>query len=62
MKCFNCDANMKLEREKDISRYNDCFDIKLSFKCLECGAVANAYPPKDDPLDEAIRRGGEYHG
>ena len=62
MKCFNCDANMKLEREKDISRYNDLFDIKLTFSCAECGAVANAYPPKEDPLDEPIRRSGEYHG
>jgi hypothetical protein len=49
---------MKLERQKDISRYNDLFDIKLSFKCLECGAVANAYPPKDD----AIKQGEEHHG
>ena len=48
MKCFNCNANMKLTREKDISRYNDLFDLKLSFECLDCGAVANAYPPKDD--------------
>jgi len=57
MKCFNCNANMKLERQKDISRYNDLFDIKLSFKCLECGAVANAYPPKDD----GIKQGGKYY-
>jgi len=48
MKCFNCNANMKLTREKDISRYNNLFDLKLSFECLSCGAVANAYPPKDD--------------
>ena len=61
MKCFNCDANMKLEREKDISRYNRCFDIKLSFSCLECGAVANAYPPKEDLLNEVIRRSGEHY-
>ena len=39
---------MKLERQKDISRYNHCFDLKLTFECKECGAVANAYPPKDD--------------
>jgi len=62
MKCFNCNANMQLKREKNISRYNHCFDLKLTFKCLNCGAVVNAYPPKDDPLDEPIRRGGEYHG
>jgi len=48
MKCFNCNANMKLEREKDISRYNNLFNLKLTFGCPECGAVANAYPPKDD--------------
>ena len=51
---------MKLTREKNISRYNNLFDLKLSFECLDCGAVANAYPPKDDPLDEPIRRSGEY--
>ena len=62
MKCFNCNANMKLERQKDISRYNNLFNLKLSFSCPKCGAVANAYPPKDDPLDENIRRSGEHHG
>ena len=62
MKCFNCNANMQLKREKNISRYNDLFDLKLSFSCPECGAVVNAYPPKDDLLDEPIRRGGEHHG
>ena len=56
MKCFNCDANMKLEREKNISRYNDLFDIKLTFKCNECGAVVNAYPPKDD--HQEVSHGG----
>ena len=53
---------MKLERQKDISRYNNLFNLKLSFSCPKCGAVANAYPPKDDPLDENIRRSGEHHG
>lgn len=53
---------MQLKREKNISRYNNCFDLKLSFSCPECGAVVNAYPPKDDLLDEAIRRSGEHHG
>jgi hypothetical protein len=48
---------MKLEREKDISRYNNLFDLKLSFSCQECGAVANAYPPKDD----GIKQGGKYY-
>ena len=63
MKCFNCDANMKLDREKDISRCNRCFDLKLNFRCWDCGAICNAYPPtKEDPLDEAIRRSGEHHG
>tara|TARA_R110000824_G_scaffold81336_3_gene204404 strand:+ start:345 stop:533 length:189 start_codon:yes stop_codon:yes gene_type:complete len=62
MKCFICNEYMQLQREKDISRYNDLFDLKLSFSCPECGAVVNAYPPKDDLLDEAIRRSGEYHG
>jgi len=61
MKCFNCNADMKLQREKDISQYNDLFDIKLTYYC-DCGAVVNAYPPKDDLLDEPIRRSGEYHG
>ena len=60
MKCFNCNANMKLTREKNISRVNNLFDLKLSFECPNCGAVANAYPPKEDPLDEPIRRSGEY--
>ena len=62
MKCFNCNANMKLLKERDISYYNDLFDIKLFFSCPKCGAVVNAYPPKDDPLDEPIRRSGEHHG
>ena len=31
MKCFNCNENMQLQREKDISRYNDLFDLKLSY-------------------------------
>jgi hypothetical protein len=53
---------MKLLKERDISYYNNLFDIKLFFSCSECGAVVNAYPPKDDPLDEPIRRSGEYHG
>jgi len=57
MKCFNCNANMKLEREKDISRYNNLFNLKLSFSCPECGAVANAYPPKDD--NQKVSHGGE---
>ena len=52
---------MQLKREKDISRYNNLFDIKLTY-CCDCGAVVNAYPPKDDPLDKPIRRSGEYHG
>lgn len=56
MKCFNCDASMKLEREKNISRYNDLFDLKLTFKCNECGAVVNAYPPKDD--HQKVSHGG----
>ncbi len=58
MKCFNCNANMKLEREKNISRYNHCFDLKLSFSCPNCGAVANAYAPKDD----GIKEGGKDYG
>lgn len=52
---------MLLKREKDISRYNDLFNIKLTYQC-DCGAVVNAYPPKQDPLDEPIRRSGEHHG
>lgn len=56
MKCFNCNANMKLTREKNISRYNNLFDLKLSFECLDCGAVANAYPPKpEDDEPEIIK-------
>ncbi len=47
---------MKLTREKNISRYNNLFDLKLSFECLDCGAVANAYPPKEDPKDEPMSR------
>jgi len=62
MKCFNCNASMKLLKERDISYYNNLFDIKLFFSCSECGAAVNAYPPKDDPLDEPIRRSGEHHG
>jgi hypothetical protein len=61
MKCFICNEYMQLKREKDISRYNNLFDIKLTY-CCDCGAVVNAYPPKDDLLDKPIRRSGEYHG
>lgn len=56
MKCFNCNASMKLEREKNISRYNDLYDLKLTFKCNECGAAVNAYPPKDD--HQEVSHGG----
>ena len=48
MKCFNCNANMKVVKETDISYYNHCFNLKITFECKECGAVANAYPPKND--------------
>ena len=48
MKCFNCNADMKFEGEKEISRYNDLYDTKLSFKCQECNSCAEAYVPKEN--------------
>jgi len=47
---------MEVVKETDISYYNDCFNLKITFKCNECGAVANAYPPKNDKKE--VKHGG----
>ena len=48
MKCFNCNADMKFQGEKEISRYNDLYDHKITFKCQECNSCAEAYVPKGE--------------
>ena len=48
MKCFNCNADMKFIEEKEISRYNDLYDHKITFKCQECNSCAEAYVPKGE--------------
>ena len=48
-RCSICNADMKFEGEKEISRYNDSYDTKLTFKCQECNSCAEAYVPKENP-------------
>jgi uncharacterized Zn finger protein len=47
---------MEVIKETDISYYNYLFNLKLTFECKKCGAVANAYPPKDD--NQKVSHGG----
>jgi len=49
MKCFNCNADMKHQEQKEISRVNDIYEFKITYKCYECNSCAEAYVPKENP-------------
>ena len=49
MKCFNCNADMKHQEQKEIARVNDIYEFKITYKCYECNSCAEAYVPKENP-------------